>query len=282
MKHRRYLWAGATLAVSALCLAGMPATAADRGPIDQDVQVSLGGFFLTTGSEIRLDGETAGTGTPIDWENEFHVDDRDQFRLDAFWRFANRHKVRLMYFENDRSNTSVLSRDIHFGDYTFPLNLEVDTLLNTRIIELAYEYAFYQRENLELSGSIGIHNTKVEAGLRGKLSTTGGQGEVDLVDVKETAEADGPLPVIGVRALWDMGHDFYFDGQAQYFVASINAYDGSIEDYKLGVTWFPFRNAGVGVAYNRFVTRLDVDKDSFNGRLTLRYDGPLAFVTVGF
>ena len=264
------------LAGSICALASGAVVAGDRGPIDQDVQLSLGAFFLATGSEVRLDGEAAGTGTKIDWENEFHVDDRDQFRIDAFWRFASRHKVRLMYFENDRSNSIVLSRDIHFGDYVFPLDLKVDTFFNTRIVELAYEYTFLQRDNLELSASIGIHDTRVEAGLRGKLSTTGAGGSVELVDVQEVGSADGPLPVLGLRVLWDMGHDFYFDGIAQYFVTSIDEYDGRIEDYKVGVTWYPLRNAGIGLGYNRFVTKLDVEKQSFMGQLKLQYDGPLA------
>jgi hypothetical protein len=38
----------------------------------------------------------------------------------------------------------------------------------------------------------------------------------------------------------------------------------------------------VGVAYNQFVTRLDIDKESFEGRLKIQYGGPMAFVTVGF
>jgi len=282
MSHRTVDLICAAVLATACALTFRLAVAGDRGPIDQDFQASLGAFFLSTGSEVRLDGETLGTGTKIDWENEFHVDDRDQFRVDAFWRFADKHKVRLMYFENNRSNSSVLSRDINFGDTTFPLDLEVDTFFDTRVVELAYEYAFLRRENLELSGSIGIHNIKVEAGIQGKLSTSGGEGTVDLVDAKEVAEADGPLPVLGLRILWDMGHNFYFDGLAQYFFASIDQYDGSVEDYKFGVTWFPVRNAGIGIAYNRFVTRLDVEKDSFDGRLKLQYDGPLAFITVGF
>ena len=39
---------------------------------------------------------------------------------------------------------------------------------------------------------------------------------------------------------------------------------------------------GIGVGYNEFVTRLDIEKDSFNGRLRVGYGGPLAYVTVGF
>lgn len=282
MSHRQVHAMCGILVATACALSASPAVAGDRGPIDQDFQVSLGGFFLDMETTVRLDGETTGTGTEIDWEDEFNFKDQDRFRVDAFWRFAARHKVRLMYFEDNRGNTNVLTRDIEFGDFTFPLNLEVDTRLDTRIIELAYEYAFLRRENLELSGSIGIHNIKIEAGLRGFLSITGVGGAVELVDVEEVADGDGPLPVLGLHLLWNIGSNFYFDGLAQFFSARIDNYDGRLEDYKVGVTWFPLRNVGVGVGYNRFVTRLDIDKSAFTGRLKLQYGGPLAYVTVGF
>jgi len=38
----------------------------------------------------------------------------------------------------------------------------------------------------------------------------------------------------------------------------------------------------LGVAYNRFATRLNVQKDSFDGQLKITYDGPVAFITIGF
>jgi hypothetical protein len=272
----------AAVLATACALTFRLALAEERGPIAQDVQLSLGAFFLTTGSQIRLDGATTGTGTQIDWEKEFSFDNRDQFRLDGFWRVANKHKVRFMYFENNRSNSSVLSRDIHFGDQVFPVDLKVDAELNTRIIELAYEYAFMRRDNMELSGSIGIHNMRLEAGLRGDLSVSEGGGAPHVVSVKEVGVADGPLPVLGVHFLWDMGHNFYFVGLAQYFVASVDNYDGHVEDYKAAVTWMPWQNVGLGVAYNRFATRLNVQNNSFDGQLKLTYDGPVAYITVGF
>jgi hypothetical protein len=251
----------------------------DRGPLEQDFQMSLGGFFMNFDTDVRLDGQTTGTGTDINWEDEFDFEDQNRFRIDGFWRFAEKHKVRFMYFENNRSNSRALSRDIEFGDTTFPANLQVDSRLDTRIVELAYEYAFMRRENWELSGSFGIHNVKIEAGLRGDLTTPGGGG---TVQTEEVADGNGPLPVLGVHYLWHIGHDFYFDGLAQFFFAKIDNYDGRLEDYKLGVTWFPWRNVGVGLAYNQFVTRLDVEKDKFTGRLKLQYGGPMAYVTVGF
>jgi hypothetical protein len=276
MRHGLFQWSFPAIA---LCMAApfTGATAAERGPLDQVFQASLGGFFMNFDTDVRLDGETRGTD--INWENEFDLEDQDRFRIDGFWRFAEKHKVRFMYFQNNRGNTNVLSRDIEFGDTVFPVNLEVDSRLDLSIIELAYEYSFMRRENWELAGSFGIHNISIEAGLRGDLSTPGGGG---TAEVEEVAEGDGPLPVIGVHYFWHMGNNFYLDAQAQFFFLEIDNYDGSLQDYKLGVTWFPWNNVGIGIGYNEFVTRLDIEKDSFNGRLRVGYGGPLAYVTVGF
>ena len=266
--------------LAALALTGItgPALAQDRGPIDQDIQVSLGGFFLESDTDLRLDGDT-GRGTDVDWESEFDLDDKDRFRVDAFWRFAPRHKVRLMYFENNRSKSTTLTRDIEFGDTIFPVNLQVDARIDTSILELAYEYAFMQRDNMELAGSFGIHTVDLEAAMKGDITTPGGGG---TAEVEEVGDATGPLPVIGFRYLWHMGGNFYFDGLAQFFYVEWDNNSGSIQDYKVGVTWFPWQNVGIGVGYNTFITRLDVSKSGFSGEMEVRYGGAMAFITVGF
>lgn len=267
------------LVAVALAVPVAPAFAGDRGPIDQDVQISLGGFFLNTDTRLRLDGSTTQTGTEVDWESEFGLSDQDRIRMDAFWRFAENHKVRFLYFDNDRSGTRTLTRDIDFGDTTFPINTTIDASLDTRIAEIAYEYAFLRHENLELSGSFGVHVVELDAALSGDVTVPGGGSAVATA---KDGSVTGPLPVFGFHALWNMGHDFYFDGLAQFFYIAFDNYDGRLYDYKIAVTWFPVRNVGIGIAYNQFVTRLDVDKEDFTGHLRVGYGGPLAFVTVGF
>lgn len=265
-------------AVLLSCCIGI-ANAADRGPIDQDFQFSLGGFFTQSDTQLRLDGETIQTGTDVDWESEFGLGDKNSFRIDGSWRFAEHHKLRLMYFENNRSTSSTLTRDIDFGDTTYPVNTTVAVTLDTRIAELVYEYAFLKHENLELSGSIGIHGIKLGASLRGDVAGPGGGGSVETT---REGTVNGPLPVIGFHALWNMGNNFYLDGLAQFFYIQFDNYDGRLYDYKVTATWFPARNVGVGLGYNAFVTRLTVEKDNFTGRLRIGYGGPMAFVTVGF
>jgi hypothetical protein len=251
----------------------------DRGPIDQDIHVSLGAFLVTSDSKLRVDAD-GSTGTDLHWENEFGLKDKDQFRLDASWRFAKRHKVRVMWFENNRGASRTLTRDITFQGVTYPINVTVGASLDEQIVELAYEYAFYQTEKLELAGSAGIHNTKLVATLSGSISTTGGVG--GSAQASTDASLNGPFPVFGFRLLWNMGNHFYLDGLAELFYISFDNFDGHISDYRAAVTWMPWHNVGIGLGYDKFVTRVDVSKADLDGSLRFGYSGIVAFMTVGF
>src|SRR5262249_50727724 len=160
-------------------------------------------------------------------------------RLDGYWRFKERHKLRLMYFDSKRHDTRVVDEDIQFRDTVFPVNVQVDTSFDTRIGELAYEYAFLRRERYELTGTIGIHNLRF--GL--DLKTTGGPSGGGVAR-GESANADGPLPVIGLRYIWRMADKVSLDAQAQFFKIKVDPYDGRLEDYTASVVWMPFEHVG--------------------------------------
>jgi hypothetical protein len=249
----------------------------DRGPLEQDWQFSLGSFFLTNDTKVTVNGE-ALEGNEVNWDDEFNLGDKDQFRVDAFWRFAERHKIRLMYFQNNRSNSRSIDREIDFDGDVYPVNTTVTASLDEQILELAYEYAFYRTDTLELAGSFGVHTLKFEPKLSATITTTGGGQTFQT----SSADVTGPLPVLGFRALWDMSHNFYLDAMLQFFYISFDNFDGSITDGKLAVTWMPWRNVGFGVGWNSFYTRVDVSKDSFDGKLKFGYNGAMAFVTVSF
>ena len=98
----------------------------------------------------------------------------------------------------------------------------------------------------------------------------------------QTADADGPLPVIGLHGVWRLGDRLFLDGQAQFFKISVKPYDGRLEDYSASLVWMVLRHAGVGVGYNEFVTRVDVDANDFTGRLRWRYGGVRLFISTSF
>lgn len=252
--------------------------AAEGGPLEDAFYLGLGVFAFSSDTELRLDGD-AGRGTDIDWERDLGVpDDEDSFRIDAFWRFADRHKIRAMYFDSKRGSSKALNREITIQDEVYPIDAVLEVSLETRILEIAYEYAFLKRDNYEIAGTAGIHLTELVP----EATITGSVGGAD-VDVGQSGKADVemPLPVLGLRGMWHLGRNFYLDAHAQYFYLSIDDSDGSIADLRAALSWNPSW-FGVGVGYNQFVTRLDVDRDSFDGEMDWTYRGPQFFFIATF
>ena len=264
---------GAVLACAALSLgAAAPAVAEDAPNVLEDSwHLALGSFMLDSDTEVQLNGDTQ-SGSAVDWENTFGDDSLTRFRIDGQWRFADRHKARFMWFSSSRSRSETLEEEIDWGDQTFPVNAKVKGEFDFDVYELAYEYAFLRRESYELSGSIGLHYTELSMSLAAKASSSGGTLQTDI---KEEGSVGAPLPVIGLRGLWQLPHNFWIDAQAQFFALTIDEYDGNLQDYKVVVAWQPKRWFGLGLGYNHFTVDVDVDADRFDGSLDWTYKGPM-------
>jgi hypothetical protein len=243
-------------------------------PLDDRFSLSLGTFMLGTSTQIRVDG-TTGRGTEIDTERDLGINDADRFRVDGYWRFAERHKVRLLYFDTTNSASKTLQRELSIGDTIFPLDLTIESSFETRVAELAYEYAFVRRKNYEIAGTVGVHDLRFALDVSQRNNT-------QTLELSRDADASGPLPVIGLRGMWRFHPNFYLDAQAQFFKISLDPYDGRLDDYTASLVWTPFKHVGLGVGYNEFVTRVDVSADRFNGNLRWRYGGARIFVTASF
>jgi len=278
IRWRRILTTGAA---SGLLLAASAANAEGPNLLDNGFNVSLGTFIVNQNTEVRLDGTTAGEvlpGSPVDWEKTFGDGDTTRFRLDGYWRFAERHKVRMMWFNSSRDDSKTIDTEIVWQGETFPVNAKVKGESKFNIVELAYEYAFMRRDNFELTGTAGVHYTDLSLTLSGQAL----DGEGGTRQVKEEGSVGAPLPVFGGRALWRMGGDFWLDASLQWFALSIDEYDGSIWDAKIDAIWQPSKWVGLGLGYNRFKVDVGVNTDKFDGDLNWEYSGPRIFYTVHF
>lgn len=265
-------------------LLGSPVVLAEEAPnlLTDPFQFSLGTFILASDTKVRLDGKT-GPGTQFDWEQAFGSSDATRFRIDGYWRFADRHKVRILWFNNSTSGSRTLERDIEWNDVTYPTSVKIKGEFNFDIYELAYEYAFLRRDSYELTGTIGVHYTDLALALKGQGTIEGPDGSEPVSGgVRREGSVGAPLPVLGLRGLWGLPHDLWIDASVQYFALSIDEYDGSVLDYKLALMWQPKKWVGLGAGYNAFAVDLDIDTGNFKGSLDWTYRGPMIFYSVAF
>ncbi len=271
LTRQRHFW----LPAAAVLLAAVaPVVQAEAGnPLNDRFSFSLGGFLLETDTEIQVNGDNAGT--EIDAGRELGLQDADRFRFDAYWRMTPRQKLRLMYFDTDASGSRVIDEEIIFDDVVYPINIEVTGRIETQVTALSYEFDFLQGDNYELGGTFGIHNLGFEIGLSA-------EGNGQTAATSSSAEADGPLPVLGLHGVWRFNDKFYVDGGIQYFSISFDPYDGSVTDLYLSLVWQFSEHFGIGAGWNQFRTNLEVDDDNFDGELTWEYGGARIFVTASF
>ena len=248
--------------------------------INDTFTATLGSYILESDTKVRLDGD-AGQGTEVNFSESFGGGDGTRFRVDGAWRFgdSDRHKVRGMWFNFSQNRSAEFDREVNWGDVTFPVDVTIESLYEFDIYEVAYEYAFLRRENLELSGSIGLHLAQFKVGLSAEVDTGGGSGTAEIGD---EGELNAPLPVIGGHAIWNISGDFWLDAMVQVFALEYDNVDGRLIDTRIGVLWQPKKWGGIGIGYNRFDMDVDVTRDRFTGKLDWIYDGPQIFYSVSF
>ena len=273
---------GAVAALATGVLLGSSALAADEEPdlLTDSFQVALGTFVITSEPSVQLKGDTSN-GDRVDFDEALGGGDSQRLRFDGFWRFGDtgRHKVKAIAFSMNRSNSRTFDEEIEWGGDIYPANAKINSEFKFSVIEAAYEYAFLKSDRYELDASIGLHYTSLEASLKAKAETSGG---TLTGDISNSGSVDLPLPVIGLRGMWDLTHNFWLDATAQYFALSIDEYDGNLQDYRVLVTWQPKKWLGVGFGYNLFSVDVDIEKDKFNGSLDWTYSGPMIFYSASF
>jgi hypothetical protein len=273
----RSVWAG----VASLLLAS-PAAFAEEAPnlLTDSFQVALGTFIVTSEPTVQLKGDT-GNGDRVDFDEALGGGDSQRIRLDSHWRFGDsgRHKVKAIAFDMSRDNSRTFDRDIEWGGDIYPVGAKVDAEFSFTVIEVAYEYSFMRRDNFELDASIGLHYTDLSSSLKATAEASGG---TLTGDISNSASVAAPLPVIGLRGIWDLSHNFWLDATAQFFALSIDQYDGNLQDYRVLLTWQPKKWLGIGLGYNRFSIDVDVDASNFDGSLDWTYSGPMIFYSASF
>ncbi len=271
--------ASACLALIAFT-AAMPARTAEPPDLLNDrFNLSVGTFAIRTDTTLRVDGSLTDLGTPIDWEETFGKGDANRLRIDAYWRFADRHKLRALVFDSRVKRSVTLDEEIEFDGELFPVNAQVDSEFGFSIYELSYEYAFRRRDRYELAASLGVHYTDVEASLSGTVSSPAGAASRAA---RRDASVGAPLPVVGLRGTWGLAGNLWLGASAQYFQLSIGDYDGSLQDFRVALHWQPKKWLGLGVGYNRFALDVDATAKDFTGTLDWVYEGPIIFYNVSF
>src|SRR4030095_1817308 len=193
---RRIAAAVAACSMLGVAHAAEESAVVERNPLESKFIVDVGYFFLSTDTQVRVDGESSNqVGSDVNFDDTLGIGDFDRFRVDGSWRIAPRHLIRAMYFQNNRHATRSIERDVNFQDETFPVGATVDARTELTVAQLSYEYAFLRRENYELAGGIGIHYLDMDLTLDATISAQGNQASRRA---NASASTQAPMTVLGL------------------------------------------------------------------------------------
>jgi hypothetical protein len=180
---------------------------------------------------------------------------------------GDHHLVRLSGLSSHRTASRFIDKEIVFDDQTYLVGERVDSELNLTMVGLTYGYRFLVRDRAELTGTFGIQVAQVQANalVRSRV-------------LRDAESGVAPLPLAGLEGRFDMSKRWSFEGRLQYLKVNIRDVDGSILDWRLGLTWRSNPHWLFGLGYRQFDVKVDSKNESNPGFVDLNIGGPMLFM----
>jgi hypothetical protein len=244
-------------------------------PITDHFYASAAIYSPGVRTNLRLDPSNAApgmTGTPLSAERDLGLASRlTRGRVEFMARLGARSKVRMNYFEADRTADHVLANSIVFGDQTFAQGSKTHTSLDWKLFGLTYTYSFYRTDRLEIGTGLGVYFLQADA-----------QGAVPAQNLSQDESAGDPFPTLPLDFAWRISKRWALTARANYLKASLSKFNGWLADSHGDLQFRCNPNLSLGLGYTSTRTSYNRTTGSFKGALYLSYNGPEAFVRFSF
>lgn len=235
----------------------------------------LGTYIPSLNTKLRLDSETLGRGTEIDFEDLLQLDKSPLvLRGDAEVPVASWLGLELGFYVINRSKTRVIDRDIQVGDTIFNVNQTVNTKFNTTYLKTHFKFYLIRKPRLDFGvwagANVVFFNFSLEAQELGETFSEG-------------RDVWAPIPALGIHGSYTLFRNFYVFGKAGYFYYGISdnlKFNNWSLDININYYFYKFLGIGATYEYNR--SKLDGEISDFSGELVNRLGGFQFYLLIGF
>jgi len=232
------------------------------------------GAYIVDGANTQVSVNSPfGVGAVIDYQKDLGGEDGDTIpRIDAYYRFNERHRIDFTSFSIDRKGERTLAFTIDIGDETFSASETLQSDIKYTLYRLGYGYSFYHSPKVELTLTAGLNITSYDL----RFATDDGAKA-------ESAGVTVPLPVVGLR----MGYAITPKWNVRYvseafFIEFDDSFRGAILNYELNTEYRIFKHFALGVGVARIGINAEVNDDDWRGKVTDSYRGFNVFGTFYF
>ena len=266
----------AAVFITSVMAAGSAVAAADETPgvaFPDKYMLRLGAYYVD-GSDTQFSvSSPIGLGTVIDYQRDLGGENRDTIpRIDAYYRFNERHRIDFTAFSIDRKGSRTLAIDINIGGEDFLFDETVNSDIKYTLYKLGYAYSFYHSPKVELSFTAGLNITSYDLSFS---STTG--------DKAEAAGFTAPLPMFGLRMGYAITPKWSVNYVAEaFFIEFEDKFKGALINYELNTEYKLFKHFAIGAGLARMGTNVEVNDDDWKGQVSDSYRGYTLFGTFYF
>ena len=226
-------------------------------------------------TNLRVDPSQAVpgmTGTPVNGENNLGLPDRlHQGRVEFMFRLRERSKVRVDYFEADRSGSKLLANDIVFGNQTFAAGQLTQTSLDWRQFDISYTYSLVRNDRFEIGMGFGVYFLQVDA-----------IGQVPAQNQRQEVTGASPFPAPSLDLTWRLSSRWAATVRGAYLKTALSGFRGWYADSHEDIQYRWNPNLAIGLGYASIRTSLTRHGGDFPGAFAMSISGPEAFVRFSF
>ena len=251
-----------------------PLTLADKisgiHPLLSDsFSIGIGGF--SADHEVKAKYGIDGSGDQLNFKRDLGMkNDKTIPAANITWRPFNNHQIQFEYFGWSDDADFAITKEIDWGDETFPINANITTKEDFDVYRFFYGYNFFKEDNYELGAGIGFHIADLELSI--SESSIG----------SATASGTAPLPNIGIYGAYAFTDKWLVMGRADWLDMSIDEYEGPMTNASVSLQYQAFDNFGLGVLYRYVDFEIEKDQKILDWSANMTFDGPSVFVTANF
>jgi Outer membrane protein beta-barrel domain len=225
-----------------------------------------GGYLLVFGAEtdVQLVGQS-GLGAVIDFNKTLHgTQDYSGFRVDAAYRFNDRHSMGLSYYRVLRNANRQIASDLTVGDTTIAAGAQTTSNLNFDMYRLTYNYSFYRTDKVEVGITPGLYIMRVKFDLTGSATCSGAQATCvgqPTVFGSASEQLTVPLPSIGGFVNYKITPKLTAQVRSDFFYLKVASSEGSMFEFYAGLEYRLFKHFALGASFDRLQSNVDLTKD---------------------
>ena len=252
-----------------------PARHEAASPITDHFYIRAAYFAPKFNTTFRVDPSSAppGTmGTPVNAENDLGLDHRQhQGRVDFMFRMRDRNKVRVDYYETNRSGSQTLANDVIFGNQTFPAGQVAQTTFDLQQFDITYTYSFIRNNRFEVGTGLAAYFLQLDL-----------IGAVPAQNLRQEVTAATPFPALPLDFTWCISSRWAATAHAAFLKINHHDLSGRYWDNHADIQYRWVPNFGVGAGYSSIRTDLTRVGGSFPGTVNMTISGPELFVRFSF